>query len=57
MNIEIIERKGAWQVQFSYGNQKFTLDFKGNKRDCQFIANQLNHCFSKFKDNIKIKGD
>ena len=45
MKTGIEKQAGKWRVIFTQGVQTFTLDFEGNKKECQWMQARLNECF------------
>lgn len=56
MRVKILKIGGEWKVQFSYGNQFFTLEYGGSKAEAEWMAKQLKKCFADYKvHSIKKK--
>lgn len=53
MKIEILKIRGEWKVQFSYGNQFFTLEYGGTKAEATWMAKMLKKCFRNYTLEIK----
>jgi len=53
METNIEKQGGKWKVTFTHGVQSFTIDFKGTKKECQWIKDRLDECFSRaFAENV-----
>lgn len=55
MDIKVIKIGGEWKVEFSYGNQFFTLEYGGTKAEATWMAKMLRQCFKKYTLEIKHK--
>jgi hypothetical protein len=53
MDIKVIKIGGEWKVEFSYGNQFFTLEYGGTKAEATWMAKMLRQCFKKYTSEIK----
>ena len=48
MKIEVLKRNKEWVVEFSFGNQFFTLQYGGTKAEATWMARMLNKCFQNY---------
>ena len=43
------------KVQFTQGNQTFSLSYEGDKEELKWMAEQLDTCFKNFMHDIKME--
>jgi hypothetical protein len=55
MKIKVLKVGKKWKVQFSYGNQFFTLEYRGTKAEATWMASMLRKCFKNYKVSITKK--
>lgn len=55
INIEVLKIGGEWKVQFSFGNQYFTLEYGGTKVEATWMASMLRKCFKSYTASLSPK--
>ena len=53
MKIEVLKRNNEWVVEFSFGNQFFTLQYGGTKAEAQWMARMLTKCCTNYTSTIR----
>lgn len=55
MNTTIIKVGKEYKVELSFGNQFFTLDYRGTKMECVWMVKMVRKCFKNYADYLVKK--
>ena len=52
MNIEVVKMGELYGVKFNYGVQYFTLEYKGSKKEAEWMVKMLKNCFDCYTNDL-----